>query len=277
MKEVVKIALAQISCQQADKTKNLTKIRKTVARAKKQGAELVIFPELSLTGYVVRDEIYELAERIPGPSTKIMEDVAKKNQIHVVFGMPEISDKTEATLHNSAVLIGPEGFIGKYHKMYLPTHSIFEEKRYFRPGYQTAVFDTELGKLGLIICYDIYFPEVTRLTRLKGAELIVCISASPGVRRSFFEVLTVARAIENTAFLAFVNLAGIQDGLQFWGGSRLVGPSGRILVQAKYDEDDFVMGEVNYPDIRAIEAFVPTLRDLRPELFEQLKKSAEEL
>jgi predicted amidohydrolase len=218
-----------------------------------------------------------LAERIPGPSTKIMEDVAKKNQIHLVFGMPEISAKTEATLHNSAVLIGPGGFIGKYHKMYLPTHSIFEEKRYFRPGYQTAVFDTELGKLGLIICYDIYFPEVTRLTRLKGAELIVCISASPGVRRSFFEVLTVARAIENTAFLAFVNLAGIQDGLQFWGGSRLVGPSGKILVQAKYDEDDFVMGEVNYPDIRSTEAFVPTLKDLRPELFEQLKKSAEEL
>jgi predicted amidohydrolase len=277
MKEVFKVALAQISCRQANKTENLAKIKKLVARAKKQGAGLVIFPELSLTGYVVRDEIYELAEKIPGPSTKIIEDVAKKNDIHVIFGMPEVSDKTEATLHNSAVFIGPEGFIGKYHKMYLPTHSIFEEKRYFRPGYQTAVFDTELGKLGLIICYDIYFPEVTRLTRLKGAELIVCISASPGVRRSFFEVLTVARAIENTAFLAFVNLAGIQDGLQFWGGSRLVGPSGRVLVQAKYDEDDFVMGEVNYPDIRPIEAFVPTLRDLRPELFDQLKRSAEEL
>lgn len=277
MKEIFNVALAQISCQQADKAKNLTKIKNIVAKAKKLGAELVIFPELSLTGYVVRDEIYELAERIPGPSTRTMEEVAKKNQIHLVFGMPEISAKTEATLHNSAVLIGPEGFIGKYHKMYLPTHSIFEEKRYFRPGYETAVFDTELGKLGLIICYDIYFPEVTRLTRLKGAELIVCISASPGVRRSFFEVLTVARAIENTAFLAFVNLAGIQDGLQFWGGSRLIGPSGRILVQAKYDEDDFVMGEVNYPDMRSVEAFVPTLRDLRPELFEQLKKKAEEL
>lgn len=115
------------------------------------------------------------------------------------------------------------------------------------------------------------------LTRLKGAQLIVCISASPGVRRSFFEALTVARAIENTAFLAFVNLAGIEDGLQFWGGSRLVGPNGRVLVQAKYDEDDFVVGEVNYADIRPIEAFVPTLRDLRPELFDLLKRSAEEL
>jgi predicted amidohydrolase len=275
MKEKFNVALAQISCQQADKAKNMAKIKKIVTNAKRAGAELVVFPEMSLTGYVIRDEIYELAERIPGPSTRTMEEVAKKNKIYVVFGMPETSAKTEATLHNSAVLVGPEGFIGKYHKMYLPTHSIFEEKRYFRPGYETAVFDTDLGKLGLIICYDIYFPEVTRLTRLNGAELIICISASPGVRRSFFEVLTVARAIENTAFLAFVNLAGIQDGLQFWGGSRLIGPSGRVLAQAKYDEDDFVMSQVNYPDIRSIEAFVPTLRDLRPELFEQLKKGAE--
>lgn len=277
MREAFKIALAQLSCRQGAKAENLAKIKKTVARAKNQGTELVIFPELSLTGYVVRDEIYELAERIPGPSTRIMENIARKNDIHIVFGMPEISQNTEATLHNSAVLIGPRGFIGKYHKMYLPTHSIFEEKRYFRPGYEVAVFDTELGKIGLIICYDIYFPEVARLARVKGAQLIICISASPGVRRSFFEVITTARAIENTAFLAFVNLAGIQDGLQFWGGSRLVGPSGRVLVQAKYDEDDFVTGEVNYADLRPIEAFVPTLRDLRPELFDQLKQYAEQL
>jgi hypothetical protein len=191
--------------------------------------------------------------------------------------MPEISDKTEATLHNSAVLIGPEGLIGKYQKMYLPTHSIFEEKRYFRPGYQTAVFDTKLGKLGFIICYDIYFPEVTRLARLKGAQLIVCISASPGVRRTFFEALTVARAIENTTFLAFVNLVGIEDGLQFWGGSRLIGPQGRIIAKAKYDDEDQVTGNVNYADIRSVETFVPTLRDLRPELFDKLKEDAEKL
>jgi predicted amidohydrolase len=97
------------------------------------------------------------------------------------------------------------------------------------------------------------------------------------VRKSFFETLTVARAIENTAFLAFVNLAGIEDGLQFWGGSRLIGPSGRILSKARYDEDDLVLGEVNYTDIRTIEPFVPTLRDLRPELFDQLKKNAEDI
>ncbi len=277
MEKPFKIALAQLSCRQGDKAENLRSIKKAVAKAKKQRAGLIIFPELSLTGYVVRDEIYELAERIPGPSTRIIEDLAKKNDIHIVFGMPEISQNTEATLHNSAVLIGPAGFIGKYHKMYLPTHSIFEEKRYFRPGYHAEVFDTELGKLGFIVCYDIFFPEVARLVRVKGAQLIVCISASPSVRRSFFEVLVAARAIENTVFLAFVNLAGIEDGLQFWGGSRLVGPSGRVIVQAKYDEDDFVTGEVNYADMRSTEAFVPTLRDLRPELFDQLKRGAEQL
>ena len=277
MKEKIKLALAQISCKQGDKTKNLMKIEETVKKAKSQAAELVIFPELSLTGYVVRDQIYELAETIPGPSTRIVEKIARKTKTHIVFGMPEVSEKTHATIYNASVLVGPEGLIGKYRKMYLPTHSVFEEKRYFRPGYQTAVFDTELGKIGLIICYDIFFPEVSRLTRLEGAQLILCISASPAVRRMFFETLTVARAMENAAFLAYVNLVGIEDGLQFWGGSRLIGPQGKILVKAKYDEEDLVIGDVDYADIRPVEAFVPTLKDIRPELFDKLKESAEKL
>ncbi len=277
MKERFDVALAQIGCKPGDKVGNLKKIEQAAVRAQKQGAELLILPELSLTGYVVRDQIYELAEEIPGPSVKRIEAFAKKAGLHIIFGMPELSKNTQATLHNTAVLVGPKGFIGKYRKMYLPTHSIFEEKRYFRPGYQPAVFDTDLGKIGLIVCYDIYFPEVVRLTRLEGAQLIVCISASPAVRRTFFEVLTTARAIENTAFLAFVNLAGIEDGLQFWGGSRLLGPNGRIIVQAKHDEADFVTATIDYSDIRSIEAFIPVLKDLRPELFDKLKKSAEDL
>jgi len=277
VKERFDVALAQIDCKPGDKVGNLKKIEQAAVRAQKQGAELLILPELSLTGYVVRDQIYELAEEIPGPSVKRIEAFAKKAGLHIIFGMPELSKNTQATLHNTAVLVGPKGFIGKYRKMYLPTHSIFEEKRYFRPGYQPAVFDTDLGKIGLIVCYDIYFPEVVRLTRLEGAQLIVCISASPAVRRTFFEVLTTARAIENTAFLAFVNLAGIEDGLQFWGGSRLLGPNGRVLVQAKHDEADFVTAEIDYSDIRSIEAFIPVLKDLRPELFDKLKKSAEDL
>ena len=277
MKEKSKIALAQISCKRGDKAENIKKIESRVTRAKRQGAELVIFPELSLTGYTMRDQIYELAETIPGHSTTFLEKLAKKTGAYIVFGMPELSEKTQATVYNTAVLVGPDGFIGKYRKMYLPTHSVFEEKRYFRPGYQTAVFETELGKIGLIICYDIFFPEVSRLTRLKGAQLIVCISASPATRRTFFETLTAARAIENTAFLAYVNLVGIEDGLQFWGGSRLVGPNGKVRVKAKYDEEDLVIGEINYSDIRPTEIFVPILKDLRPELFDKLKETAEKL
>jgi len=277
MKQKFKLALAQISCDRGDKTENLKKIEKTVIKAKKHSADLIVFPELSLTGYRVRDEIYELAETIPGPSTSTVERIAQKTRTHIIFGMPERSEKTQATIFNSAVLVGPKGFIGKYRKMYLPTHSMFEEKRYFRPGYQPAVFDTELGRIGLIICYDIFFPEVARLARLEGAQLIICISASPAVRRAFFETLTIARAMENTTFLAYVNLVGIEDGLQFWGGSRLVGPQGKVLVKAKYDEEDLVVGEVDYSDIRPVETFVPTLRDLRPELFDKLKESAERL
>jgi predicted amidohydrolase len=277
MRGKIKIALAQISCKQEAKEENMAKMEKTVAKAKQRGADVIIFPELSLTGYVVRDQIYELAETIPGPSSKIMESIARKTKSHIIFGMPELSEKTQATIYNTAVLVGPKGFIGKYRKMHLPTHSIFEEKRYFRPGYQAEAFDTPFGKIGLVICYDLFFPEVSRLARLKGAQLIVCISASPATRRAFFEVLTVARAMENTAFLAYVNLVGIEDGLQFWGGSRLVGPNGKILAQAKYDVDDLVMCDINYGDIKPTEAFVPTLKDLRPELFDELKAYAETL
>jgi predicted amidohydrolase len=276
-KERFKIALGQINSQRESKEGNLGKIEELSTRAKAQGADLAIFPEMCLTGYVIKDQVYELAETIPGPSTDRVASIAEKTQMHIVFGMPALSEKTKATLYNTAVLVGPNGVIGTYHKMYLPTHSVFEEKRYFRTGYESAVFNTPIGKLGLCICYDLFFPEVTRLARLAGAQLLVCISASPAVRRSYFETLTAARALENTAYLAYVNLAGVEDGLQFWGGSRLVNPSGDIVAKAKYDEEDFVVCEVDYQELKMAEPFIPTLRDLRPELFEQLRRSAENL
>jgi predicted amidohydrolase len=275
MKNKIKLALAQISSKREGKSENLRKIEKLTLKAKEQGADLVIFPEMSLTGYVVLDQVYELAETIPGPSTEKVEALAKRTGMHIIFGMPELSEKTQATVFNTAVFVGPRGLIGKYRKMYLPTHSVFEEKRYFRPGYEVTAFQTDIGNIGLSICYDIFFPEVYRLTRLKGAQLMVCISASPAVRRSYFEILTSARALENTAFLAYVNLAGVEDGLQFWGGSRLVCPTGDVVAKAKYDEEDFAVCDVDFSDLRTAETFIPTLRDLRPELFDKLKECAE--
>jgi predicted amidohydrolase len=278
MTEKITIALGQISCQVGNKRRNLETMERRVKQAKKTGAELVVFPELSLTGYTVRDRAYELAEPVPkGDSVREIERVAKNEDVHIVFGAIERSAGTGAVLHNSAVLVGPKGYLGKYRKMYLPTHSVFEEKRYFRPGYQADVFDTEVGKIGMIVCYDIYFPEITRLLCLKGANLVICISASPSVRRGFFETLTAARAIENGVFLAYVNLAGIEDGLQFWGGSRIIAPSGSIISQAKYDVDDIIHATIDYSDMNRVRAWVPTLRDLRPEIFTSLREEAESL
>ena len=277
MKDKIKLALCQISSKRENKTENLQKIENLTLEAKRQGADLAIFPEMCVTGYILLDQVYGLAETIPGPTTEKVTSLAKKTGMHIIFGMPELSEKTQATVYNTAVFVGPQGLIGKYRKMYLPTHSVFEEKRYFRSGYQPAAFQTSLGDIGLTICYDVFFPEVFRLTRLQGAQLIVCISASPAVRRNYFEILTSARALENTAFLAYVNLAGVEDGLQFWGGSRLVCPTGDVVAKAKYDEEDFVICEVDFSDLRVAETFIPTLRDLRPELFDKLKEYSERI
>jgi predicted amidohydrolase len=277
MKEKVNVALAQTSCKVGDKKYNISIMKENIKQAKEKGATLVIFPELSLTGYSNRDRAYGLAEPIPGPSIHSLEEIAKKESIYVVFGMPEQSQKAPAVLYNTAVLLGPDGLIGKYRKMHLPTHSVFEEKRYFRLGYEAPVFETKIGRIGLTICYDIFFPEISRLLRLKGSQLIICISASPAVRSRFFEVLTVARALENTVFLAYVNLVGIENGLQFWGGSRIIAPSGSIVTKAKYDEEDLVIGTIDYADLKRVEVFVPTLRDLRPELLNSLREQAEKL
>lgn len=278
MIERITIALGQMTCQVGNKRRNLEAMEKRVKQAKKVGAKLIAFPELSLTGYTVRDRAYELAEPVPkGDSVRAIERIAKNEDIHIVYGMIERSARTSAVLHNSAVLVDPKGYVGKYQKMYLPTHSVFEEKRYFRPGYQTTVFETEVGKIGMIICYDIYFPEITRLLSLRGANLFICISASPSVRRGFFETLTAARAIENGVFLAYVNLAGIEDGLQFWGGSRIIAPSGSLISQAKYDVDDLIHATIDYSDMSRVQAWVPALRDLRPEIFTSLREEAESL
>jgi len=277
MLEKFNVALAQISCKVGDKKHNINTMKKNIKQAKEKGANLIIFPELSLTGYLNRDLAYELAEPIPGPSIHSLEEIAKKENTYIVFGMPEQSEKAHNVLYNTAVLLGPNGLIGKYRKMHLPTHSVFEEKRYFRLGYEAPVFETKIGKLGLAICYDIFFPEIPRLLRLKGSQLIICISASPAVRSRFFEAFTATRALENTVFLAYVNLVGVENGLQFWGGSRIIAPDGSILAKAKYDEEDLVIGNIDYADLKRAEAFVPTLRDLRPELFDSLREQAEKL
>jgi predicted amidohydrolase len=271
------IALGQFPCEVGSKRINIRKMIKLAKQANKKKARILVFPEMSLTGYTTRDLTYGLAEEIPGASTEKIEKIAENENLYIIYGMPERSEKGKAIIYNTAVLTGPNGYIGKYRKMYLPTHSVFEEKRYFRQGYHVPVFDTDIGKIGILICYDLFFPEVARALRLQGAELIICISAAPSKAKRNFEILTQARAIENTCFLAYVNLVGMENGLHFWGGSRLIHPSGSLITIAKYNIEDLVVGNIIYEDLAAVETFVPTIRDLRPELFASLMELSENL
>jgi predicted amidohydrolase len=268
--------LAQTAPVLGKKDKNLLTINRHATQARKKNLDLIIFPELHLTGYTMQDMVYQLAEPIPdGPSITRTEKIAKENGVHIIYGMPEESN-VKGVIHNTAVLVGPDGYIGKYRKVFLPTHTIFEERRYYRPGREARAFDTKLGKIGLTICYDLYFPELTRLLALEGSELIVCISASPGVRRRFFEGFCLSRAMENAVYLAYVNRVGIEDGNQFWGGSRVITPSGSILVQCKYDEEDFEESKFDLEEVSRSRAFIPTIKDLEPLLFDELKTKSRE-
>ena len=270
------VALGQFEPKVCDKDYNIKKMEEQAARAARSECDLIIFPEMSLTGYICRDLIYKLSEPINGPSIDKLERAAREHNLHIILGMPEESE-ARGIIHNASVLLGPAGVVGTYRKMYLPTHSVFEEKRYFRPGYEIQTFNTKIGNIGMLICYDIFFPEIARLLTVDGAQIIVCISASPSGRRDYFETLTKARAIENSVFLAYVNLVGIEDGLQFWGGSHVLSPEGRLLAKAKYDVEDEISVTIDYEDVARARTFIATLKDLRPELLESLRKKVSAL
>ena len=269
------LLLAQTGPKLGNKERNLKQISEQASKARKKNVDLLIFPELHLTGYTMRDEVSHLAESIPGPSTRKVETLAREHDVHIVFGMPEESE-VKGVIHNTAVFVGPKGLVGRYRKIHLPTHSVFEERRYYRPGQEASVFRTDIGIIGLNICYDLYFPELTRLQALQGAELVVCISASPGLRRRFFEGFCLSRAMENAVYLAYINRVGIEEGLQFWGGSRVIAPNGSVLAQCKYDVEEFQICKVDLGEVSRARAFIPTIKDLEPGLFDQLRTKSRE-
>jgi len=271
----ISLLLAQTGPRLGNKERNLKQIAEQAAKARKKNVDLLVFPELHLTGYTMRDEVSHLSESIPGPSTRKVERAAKEHTVHIIFGMPEESE-VKGVIHNTAVFVGPKGLIGKYRKIHLPTHSVFEERRYYRPGQEAPVFKTDIGTIGLNICYDLYFPELTRLQALQGAQLVICISASPGLRRRFFEGFCLSRAMENAIYLAYVNRVGIEEGLQFWGGSRVIAPNGSVLAKCKYDVEEFQICKVDLDEVSRARAFIPTIKDLEPGLFDLLRTKSRE-
>lgn len=233
-------------------------------------ADLIVFGEMILTGYCCKDEFRRLAEPKNGPSIQHMQKIAKQTKKHIIFGMPLKDDTITGVIYNASVLICPDERVHIYRKWYLPTVGPFEEHLFFDQGETLPVFQTTLGTIALSICYDIYFPELFRAYALQGADLIVCISASPSVTRSYFEALLPARAIENTVYMIYANIVGSQEQLVFWGGSQAYDPLGTQLTKAAYFKESKTTCTIDIAALEQIRGNRPLLRDVRSELFNDL-------
>lgn len=233
--------------------------------AEKKDTDLLVFPELFLTGYTLRDKLWYDAERIPGPSSKEISDLAVENDMNIICGMPEKTGD-DARLRNTALLATSEGEIHTYHKTYAVNFGPFEEKRYFKGDDGLPIFDTPIGRIGIVICYGLFFPEITKSYSQRDVDMIVAISGSPSVTREYFEKVVPARAIETTSFLLFSNLLGREEDMFFWGGAEAVSPKGRSLGKAKYFEEDRLDVEIDIDELIKARKGRPVISDTRPEV-----------
>jgi predicted amidohydrolase len=263
----MKVAIISMRPKIAEKKENLKTMEKFIL---KKNADLYIFGEITLTGYRCKDELKDLAEPINGPSVKYMKKIAENKNCYIIFGMPLKNEKVEGLIHNSAVLIHPNGKVDIYYKWFFPNFGPFEEKLFFDGGENLTVFNTKFGKLGLIICYDLFFPELCRAYSLQGADIIICLSATPSITRKYFEPLLPARAIENTTFIIFVNIVGTQEDLVFWGGSQIYDPFGKLLSKSPYFKESITTCEIDLKKIKIARSNRPVIRDIRPEIYQDL-------
>jgi predicted amidohydrolase len=263
----MKIALISARPVMADKEKNIQLIEKYVKKTK---ADFYVFGEYFLTGDRCKDEYRDLAEPVDGPSIQTLKKLAATKHCHLVFGMPLKDEQIDGLIYNSAILIHPNGTVNVYKKWFLPNSGPFEEKIFFDQGEELRVFPTSFGSVGLLICYDVNFPELAKALSLQGAELLICISASPSVTKKYFETLLPARALENTVFVAFANLAGNQEDLIYWGGSQVYDPSGTLLIKAPYYKESIITCDINFKILESVRARRTVLRDIRPEIYQDL-------
>ncbi len=261
----MKIALGQHESVRGDVEANLARMDRTVTES---GADLVVFPELFLTGYNARDDHKRLAEDLEGPSVGRVKAMAKASGATVVFGMPERDPVRRGVIYNSAVLVLPDGRAHAYRKWSPANFGPFEEKIFFAHGWELPVYDTPAGRLGMFICYDSFFPEIHKAYALQGADLLIGISAGPYTSKALFEAVVPARAIENGCVATYCNLVGTQLQFPFFGGSFIVGPRGDIIAKGPYFQDAIVAADVDLKEIEYSRPMRPTLKDTRPEAFD---------
>jgi predicted amidohydrolase len=260
----VKVALAQLDPVVGDKARNLKKLTGAVTSAK---ADLFLAGELFLTGYMARDAFPQLAEPIDGPSVRAVQALAAEHSIHIIFGMPEREESTKR-LFNSSVLVAPDGKVVTYRKAYPANFGPFEEGLYFGRGDGLTLAETALGRIGLLICYDTFFPEIAKAYALAGADFLAIISASPATSKPFFDRILPARAIENALPVLYANLVGTELNVVFQGGTQAIGPRGEDLGKAEDFVESTVHADVDLRDVTTARAFRPTLRDTRKDLWE---------
>jgi predicted amidohydrolase len=263
----MKVALISMRPKIGETKKNLESIKKWIEKEK---ADMYVFGEMTLTGYPLKDEYREHAETINGPSINFLKKIAKEKNCYIVFGMPLLNKEVKGIIYNSAVFIHPNGKVDSYNKWFLVNFGPFEEKIFFDEGEDLPLIQTKFGKIGIIICYDIFFPELCKAYSQMGADIIICISASPSVTRKFFETLMPARAIENTVFFIYSNIVGTQEDLVFWGGSQAYDPLSKQLIKAPYFKESLVTVDLDLEKIKYARAHRPVIRNIRPEIYEDL-------
>lgn len=275
-RQSVRVAVVQNAPRLGDVEGNLAACVAQLDRAAAAGSDLVVFPECALSGYMLSDEesARNCADRVPGRLTGTLSAACQRMRLHCVVGMLETEG---STLYNTAVLIGPEGVIGRYRKSHIACIGV---DCFTAPGNETyEVFDTPIGRIGLQICYDWRFPEITRVLALEGAEMIIHPTNSPVPAREIAEYITRARAAENAVFFVTANRCGSESGTAFFGWSQIVDPLGRRVVEAGAEETVITADlDLRLARDKIIEPHqggysVALFDDRRPELYSRLVQS----
>jgi N-carbamoylputrescine amidase len=274
-----RIGLVQMTCS-LDPAENLDKAASKVKEAAAQGAQIVCLQELFRSQYFCREEdarLFDLAESIPGPSTEVLSRVARENNVAIVASLFE--KRAEGLYHNTAAMIDSDGaLLGIYRKMHIPDDPLYLEKFYFTPG-DTGFrnFDTKSGRVAALVCWDQWYPEGARIAAMGGASVIfypTAIGWHPAEKAEFGEAqydawrtIQRAHAIANGVYVAAVNRVGFEGPpdrcLEFWGGSFIADPFGRVIAQASHDKEEILIADVDPRLIDETRRNWPFLRDRR--------------
>ena len=280
----LKIGLAQVTPKLGDIEANLALHLQTIEEATEQGVELLVFPELSLTGYRLRDLAFSVALQPAAKDPVFGQLLDASRDMDIVFGFVE-ADKRQK-FYIAVAYLSRGQIMHLHHKVYLPTYGMFDEGRYFAWGDAVRAFDTRFGRVGMLICEDFWHMSPPYILWLDGADLLILTSASPGHGLATEQKIGSARWVEHinqayasifTNFVIHTNRTGFEDGVSFWGGSTVFDPAGKLLVQAPYYEPALVTTKLDLNQLRRARTRLPLLRDERVGLtMRELKRILED-